>query len=106
MLVYDDLEQIEKLKIYDAGVDFPSSPEDIRQILVSYRTGDMTSPRLKDLEALAHEVTHFAQCVRSGERSRTDGALGASLVRVLEAADESLRRGGAPIAIPKVGSET
>lgn len=99
MVVYDDLEPVEKIKIFDAGVEFPESAEDVRNILVSYRTGDMMSPRLKDIEALSSEVTHFADCVRNGGVSRTDGALGATLVRVLEAATQSLTQGGVPVSI-------
>lgn len=99
MLIYDDLEQIEKIKIFDAGIDFPNSVDEIRNILVSYRTGDMVSPRLRETEALAAEVTHFAECVTSGNSSKTDGVLGATLVRILEAATTSLNNGGAPIQI-------
>jgi len=99
MLVYDDLEQIEKIKIFDAGVDFPESADEMRNLLVSYRTGDMISPRLHETEALAAEVTHFAECVSSGNPSKTDGVLGAALVRILEAATTSLDNGGAPIPI-------
>lgn len=101
MVVYDDLEPVEKVKIFDAGFDFPESTDDVRSVLVSYRTGDMMSPRLSDTEALTAEVTHFADCIRHGRRSRTDGVLGAELVRVLEAATESLEQGGAPISIRK-----
>jgi len=99
MAVYDDLEVIEKVKIFDAGVEFPDSVEGTRDVLVSYRTGDMVSPNLKSAEALTTEVTHFADCVRSGVASRTDGEQGAALIRILEAASVSMSKGGVPTLI-------
>ena len=103
MVVYDDIETSEKLKIYDSGVDFSADTESIREVLVSYRTGDMISPKISGHEALASEVAHFADCVRQMTPSRTDGRLGAELVAVLEAATESLHRKGAPITIQRGG---
>lgn len=106
MAVFDDLEPVEKIKVFDAGIDIPETADDLREVLVSYRTGDMMSPRLRDTEALSTEVSHFAECVRTGLRSRTDGVLGAALVRVLEAASASLEQGGAPISLATLGEET
>ena len=106
MAVFDDLETVEKIKVFDAGIDIPETADDLREVLVSYRTGDMMSPRLRDTEALSTEVSHFANCVRTGLRSRTDGALGAALVRVLEAASASLEQGGAPISLATLGEAT
>ncbi len=104
MVVYDDIETSEKLKIYDSGVDFSADSESIREVLVSYRTGDMVSPRISGHEALAWEVSHFADCVRQLKPTRTDGRLGAELVAILEAATESLHQRGAPITIKRGGN--
>jgi predicted dehydrogenase len=99
MVVFDDLESLEKLKIYDSGVEMTDDPDKIRDVLVSYRTGDMVSPKISSHEALEYEVDHFAEVVRMGLTSATDGRLGLELVTVLEAASASLLKRGAPIDI-------
>lgn len=106
MLVWDDLEPIEKLKVYDSSVEFGASNSDIHKLLVSYRTGDMRSPRLSEREALQVEVEHFARAVRTGSPTRTNGALAASLVAVLEAACLSIERGGSPVDVVQRGGDT
>lgn len=96
MIVYDDLEAIEKIKLYDKGVTVTENPEDIRKMLVSYRTGDMWSPKIDETEALALEASHFIDCIEHGKQPITDGEQGLELVRILTAADKSLRLRGAP----------
>jgi len=97
MVVYDDLEPSEKVKVYDAGVDLPDTAEGRHSTMVSYRTGDMVAPKLDASEALAVEIAHLADCIRDGSMPRASGAMGATVVRTLEAATASMAQRGAPI---------
>ena len=99
MLVYDDAEIDEKLKVYDSGAKLCASQEDIYRSLVEYRTGDVLAPRLEKTEALAAETAHFARVVRGQEEPLSGGDLGLRVVRIIEAAQESLRRGGFPVEV-------
>lgn len=99
MIVYDDLETSEKIKLYDKGITVHETPEQVHRLLISYRTGDLWSPKVADAEALAVEVDHFAACVRGEETPITGGEAGLEVVRILEAADESMRNRGAPVAL-------
>jgi len=96
MIVYDDLEPSEKLKVYDRGITLNerTDSEQIRQLLVSYRLGDMWSPQLDITEALRQEIVHFADCVQTGQVPITDGKAGRRVVRILEAATQSLAARG------------
>jgi predicted dehydrogenase len=94
MVVYDDLEASEKLKVYDSGISLNPSPENIYQMLIGYRAGDMWAPQLAVREALAVEASHFIDCVTTGGRPRTDGHAGLRIVRLLEAATRSLAAQG------------
>jgi predicted dehydrogenase len=89
MLVWNDLEADEKIKIYDRGVKL-SNPEGVYDLLVSYRSGDMWSPRVESVEALKAELAYFAECIHTGEPPINDGLAGLRIVRMLEAAEESL----------------
>ena len=91
MLLYDDLEPDEKIKVYDRGVVFD---EDRPTLLRDYRIGDMWAPRVDRREALAGVCAHFAECVRTRRQPLTGGAQGLESVRVLEAAQWSLRHTG------------
>lgn len=95
MLMYDDTESVEKVKIFDEGVDY-KDPETFGEFQLSYRTGDIFTPRVENTEPLALEASHFIECVVTGERPITDGAAGRSVVAALEAAERSLC-GGADI---------
>jgi predicted dehydrogenase len=97
MIVYDDLETSEKIKLYDKGITVNETPEDVRKLLISYRTGDLWSPKVAETEALAVEVEHFAACVRGEARPITGGEAGLQMVRILEAANQSMRARGAPV---------
>jgi predicted dehydrogenase len=97
MIVYDDLETSEKIKVYDKGITVTETPDDIRKLLISYRTGDMWSPKVDDTEALQVEVGHFVACIQGEQQPLTDGKQGLTIVRLLEAADESMRKRGAPV---------
>ena len=99
MIVYDDLETSEKVKIYDKGITVTETPDDVRKLLISYRTGDLWSPKVNETEALRLEVAHFRACVEKGEKPLTPGERGLAIVKMLEAADESMRRRGEAIRI-------
>jgi len=94
MAVYDDVQAVEKVKVYDHGVD-SLSPDELRR---SYRAGDIHSPRVPVTEALQIEVRHFIDCVRTGAVPRSDGEAGLRVVRALDAGTRSLRAGGTRVA--------
>jgi predicted dehydrogenase len=94
MILYDDLEPSEKVKIYDKGINVTPRPEDVYKMLVSYRSGDMWAPRLDNTEALQTEALHFIDCVENNRRPETDGAAGLRMVQMIEAAEMSLRDRG------------
>jgi predicted dehydrogenase len=98
MLVWNDLEADEKLKVYDKGVDI-NSREGVYNLLVSYRSGDMYSPQLEQTEALRHELSYFVDCVQNGSKPFNDGQAGLRVVRMLEAASESMKRKGELVAL-------
>jgi predicted dehydrogenase len=102
MIVYDDLEPSEKVKIYDKGVTVRSGRERVYESMVGYRTGDMWAPQVSLTEALRVEAQHFADCIRNGEKPLSDGASGLRVVRTLEAAVESMDQRGKPVAIPEL----
>ena len=93
MLVYDDTENVEKVKVFDHGVDF-QEPADFGEFQLSYRTGDIVAPKVSSTEPLWLEAEHFVHCVRSGETPLTDGWAGLQVVASLEAAQASLDSGG------------
>ncbi|MBE3033489.1 MAG: Gfo/Idh/MocA family oxidoreductase [Actinobacteria bacterium] len=93
MLVYDDTENVEKVKVFDHGVDF-QEPADFGEFQLSYRTGDIVAPKVSSTEPLWLEAEHFVHCVRSGETPLTDGWAGLQVVASLEAAQVSLDSGG------------
>lgn len=94
MIVYDDMEPSEKVKVYDKGITVRNGPESIYNMLVGYRTGDMCAPQLDMAEALKTEAQHFSECVERGERPITDGYSGLRVVEMLEAATQSMKGRG------------
>jgi predicted dehydrogenase len=94
MLVWNDLEADEKIKIYDKGVNV-SSRQGVYDLLVSYRSGDMWAPQIEQSEALRHELDYFVECVTEGKDPFNDGRAGLRVVKMLEAASESLKQRGA-----------
>jgi predicted dehydrogenase len=94
MIVYDDLEPSEKVKVYDSGVSFTDDPQKIFHLRVDYRTGDMRAPKIDLTEALRVEAQHFVHCIESGETPITDGSAGLRVVEVVEAATSSMRGRG------------
>lgn len=111
MVIYDDMEPSEKLKVYDKGVSISpgSRPADVYSQLVSYRSGDMYAPRVETREALATEAEHLIQCIRTGSTPIADGRAGLRVVQILEAAQRSLESHSVSIAVGTAawpGSET
>jgi predicted dehydrogenase len=102
MIVYDDLEPSEKIKIYDKGVTVNQSPEQIYQTLIEYRTGDMWAPRLSAKEALQTEAQHFVDCIESGAKPITDAIMGMRVVELMEAASQSMRQRGHPAELGRL----
>jgi predicted dehydrogenase len=94
MLVWNDLEADEKLKVYDKGVQIDNN-EGVYDLLVHYRSGDMWSPHLEQVEALRGELTYFVECIASGKDAFNDGCAGLRVVKMLEAASESMSKRGA-----------
>ncbi len=93
MLVWNDLEADEKIKIYDKGVDI-SSQEGLYNLLVNYRSGDMWSPQIEQVEALKLEMTYFLECIEKNKTPMNDGHAGLRIVRMLEAANRSVAKRG------------
>lgn len=98
MIVYDDVEPSEKVKIYDKGVNM-SSNEGIYEALIEYRTGDMYAPKLDSTEALSRLTSHFVECIRESKKPFTDGQSGLNVVKILEAAERSMKNNGKLITI-------
>ncbi len=96
MLLWDDLSTDEKIKIYSKGVQI-STNEERNRILAEYRIGDMYCPTIPSVEALRNEVGYFADCIKNRNRPHNDGAAGARVVSILEAADRSLKNDGARV---------
>jgi predicted dehydrogenase len=97
MLLFDDMEPSEKVRVYDKGIDLDTKIQDDqarRQILISYRTGDMYAPRLDRTEALAGVIHEFADAIAKKRAPLTDAASGVRVVSLLEAAEQSLRAEG------------
>ena len=100
MLVWNDLEADEKLKVYDKGVDVKSQ-EGVYELLVSYRSGDMWAPHVEQVEALRLELGYFVECVKKDEKPFNDGHAGLKVVRMLEAANESLTKRGSLVYLDR-----
>ena len=93
MLVWNDLEADEKLKVYDKGVDIKTR-ENVYDLLVSYRSGDAWIPRVQQIEALKAEAEYFVDCVENNKTPMNDGLAGLRVVKMLEAANESIKAKG------------
>jgi predicted dehydrogenase len=101
MIVYDDLEPSEKVKVYDRGITVNNGSETTHQLLVGYRTGDMWAPHLDMTEALRVEAAHFVRCIEDREPVITDGEAGLRVVEILEAATHSLAQRGRPVELSR-----
>lgn len=94
MIVYDDMEPSEKVKIYDKGITVTNGSDSLYKALVGYRSGDMFAPQLDVSEALKVELQHFAHCIETGATPITGGLAGLQVVRILESASQSMRLRG------------
>jgi predicted dehydrogenase len=99
MIVFDDLEASEKIKVYDRGISVNPSPENVYQMLIGYRAGDMWAPQLPLGEALQAEARHFIECIEQRRTPTTDGQAGLRVVRLLEAATLSMAQRGALVPL-------
>ena len=91
MLVWNDLDPAEKVRVYDKGADV-NTELGVHQLLVSYRSGDMWAPKVEELEALQLETRYFLDCIKGGMKPFNDGQAGLRVVRILEAAEQSLKK--------------
>jgi predicted dehydrogenase len=99
MIVYDDVEPTEKIKVYDKGITLNGSPDKAHQLRIGYRAGDMWAPHISAKEALQTEVEHFVDCLRSGKTPISSGASGLRVVEILEAASRSIAAQGRPVRL-------
>ncbi len=98
MIVYDDLEPSERVKVYDKGITVTDEKE-IHKLLISYRSGDCWCPKVPAGEALENEVKHFAECIRTGAKPLSDGMAGLRVVKMIEAGSLSIQQRGAPVEL-------
>jgi predicted dehydrogenase len=99
MAVYDDIDPLEKIKIYDKGIDKEQYTDTFGDFQINYRYGDTHSPRIVEAEPLKAECEHFIECIVRDLKPKTDGQNGLEVVRVLTAADLSLRHGGSKVHV-------
>jgi predicted dehydrogenase len=99
MILYDDLETSEKVKVFDSGITVAPERREVYDILISYRTGDMWAPKVDSTEALQLLIKHFCECVNEGRTPICGGEEGLAVVRALEAADQSLQQRGTPVTL-------
>jgi predicted dehydrogenase len=99
MLVWNDLEADEKIRVYDKGVSMSTNPLNLHQLLVSYRSGDMWAPQVDQIEALRAETAYFLKCIQENQNPFNDGNAGLRVVRILEAAEKSVRSRGEAVAL-------
>jgi len=99
MIIYDDMEPSEKVKIYDRGIDVVRDKDQIYDILIQYRTGDMVAPQIDLTEALKKVSLEFYNCVHEDRPALTDGLAGLRVVRILEAANKSIHTNGKLVAL-------
>jgi hypothetical protein len=98
MLMWNDLEPDEKIKIYDKGVDLTSG-QGVYDLLVSYRSGDVWAPKCEQTEALKVELEYFIDCIVNDQTPMNDGVAGLRVVRLLDAAEQSLKDRGKVITL-------
>ncbi len=106
MVQYEDTSSDEAVRVYDRGLELvqAEAPATFGEYRLTYRTGDMVAPRIEAAEPLSLELADFARAIRTGQEPRSSGRLGLEIVRVLEAAGESMSRGGEPVEVDNAGS--
>jgi predicted dehydrogenase len=105
MLVFDDNEPLEKIKIYDKRVEAPPHYDDFASFTYSYHYGDMYAPWIKQTEPLKVETAHFLDCIRTGQQCLSSGENGHHVVQILEASSRSLEIGGGAVFLEGIGKE-
>jgi hypothetical protein len=98
MLVWNDIDADEKIKLYDKGVEV-NNREGVYNLLVSYRSGDMWAPKVDHIEALKLEAEYFVDCVTNGKTPINDGHAGLRIVKMLEACNKSLKYHGQVVVL-------
>jgi predicted dehydrogenase len=101
MIVYDDNQPLEKIKIYDKRVEAPPHYDTFAEFQYSYHYGDMIAPYIKQVEPLKMETRHFLDCIRTGKTPETSGLDGLRVIQILEASSRSLKNGGAKVEIDR-----
>ncbi|NIT60127.1 MAG: Gfo/Idh/MocA family oxidoreductase [Aliifodinibius sp.] len=99
MILYDDTEPLEKIKIYDKRVEIPPHYDTFAEFHYAYHYGDMRAPYLKQVEPLKMQCQHFLDCIKTGAKPNSSGLEGLRVVQILESASESLKKGGAKVKI-------
>ena len=99
MIVWDDNRPTEKVRIYDKGIDLIEATDKVYEMLIQYRTGDMYCPKIDPTEALTKEVNQIVDCLLNDKKSISSGEEGLFVVKVLEAAEKSLKNRGKEIKI-------
>jgi predicted dehydrogenase len=98
-LIYNDMDPSEKVKVYDRGINVGEDPEKRRQVLISYRSGDVWAPHVSNAEPLARLASHFAECITHGNAPVTGGESGLRIVKILDAAQRSIKAQGARVVL-------
>jgi len=104
MVVYDDVAQQEKIRIFDARVERPPHYDTFAEFHYAYHYGDTYAPYLKQEEPLKTECQHFLDCIQHGKEPLTSGTRGAELVKILEASSKSLKLGGSPVELALIAT--
>lgn len=99
VVIFDDTDNLSKLKVFSEGIDTRINATDFGEFQLTYRSGDIVCPSLDNVEPLRAETGHFVECIRNQTTPKTDGENGLRVVKILEAADESMRNGGKPISL-------
>lgn len=99
MLIYDDVQSNEKIKIFDKGVQAPPYYDTFAEFHFTYRYGDIYSPRVEEYEPLTKECNHFIECIQHGQQPLSDGYSGLKVISILEAAIESLKNSGQSVPV-------
>lgn len=99
MVVYDDVEPLEKLKVYEKGVSKYDDYSNFGEFQLSYNYGDITIPKIDTAEPLKVECTHFLDCIETGKTPRSSGEVGLQVVKILEAAEKSVKNGGKEVKL-------
>ena len=99
MVVYDDVEPLEKLKVYEKGVSKHDDYSTFGEFQLSYNYGDIIIPKIDNAEPLKIECTHFLDCIETGKTPRSSGEVGLLVVKILEAAEKSVKNGGEEVKL-------